>query len=372
MSTGNDTCEEMPAASPDKFFEESLCGFLMTDPEGKIIKGNPRIAEWAGCTREDLPGRKLTDLLNIAGKIYYETHLWPLLRMQGYFDEVVLELQNARGEKMRVMINAKESRDVNDEVCEVYFTVIKATDRLQYEKNLQLQKKNAEQELKHQKELVALREQLIAILGHDLRNPLSAVTMAAVMLPDATDEEERNMILQTLIRGSDRMRELISNIMDFARTRMGEGLQLDLQPAKLEPVLQQVVQELQIAATGHKITSDIHLGEPVICDSNRVAQLVSNLLGNALTHGMADSPVSVQAFRETDSLTISVTNKGNPIPEEMRKQMFAPYTKESVHRSPNGLGLGLYISAEIARAHGGTLNFTSDEEETVFIFTLPL
>ncbi|MDQ6762547.1 MAG: PAS domain-containing sensor histidine kinase [Bacteroidota bacterium] len=352
----------------EDFFEEALCGFIIADPQGAIVRANKKIAEWAGCTTNELKGKRFSNLFTIGGKIYFETHLWPLLRMQGFFDEVVLELSNITGNKLRVMVNALERTDQDGQPAFIRYTILKASDRLQYEQNLQQAKTLAENELIKQREMVALREQLIAVLGHDLRNPLSAITMAVELM--SSREAGNNILLSTLKRSSARMTELVNNIMDFARTRLGEGLVIYRQDAVLEPVLQQVVAELRLVYLQREITTLFKIDEPVNCDSHRIAQLLSNLLANALTHGAANTPVHVHAFHHNGNFEISVTNNGAPIPAELHERLFTPFARAVSRPSQHGLGLGLYISAEIARAHNGILSFISTAAETCFTFRM--
>lgn len=353
----------------EDFFENTLCGFITADKQGCILRVNKKIGDWINCETEELIGKRFSDLLSIGGKIYYETHLWPLLRMQGFFEEVVLELRSTTGDKLRVMVNALERRDRDDNPSFLQYTILKASDRLQYEQNLQEAKKIAEQELVKQKEMVMLREQLIAVLGHDLRNPLSAVTMAVELLSTSMVGGD-SLLLATLKRSTSRMNELISNIMDFARTRLGEGIVLNRQNILLEPVLQQVVAEMRLIYPKREITTLLQINVPVNCDPDRIAQLLSNLLANALTHGDANFPVHVHAILNNENLELSVTNNGVPIPADLRDGLFAPFTREVGRASQHGLGLGLYISSEIAKAYNGTLSFTSSGNETTFTFCM--
>jgi sigma-B regulation protein RsbU (phosphoserine phosphatase) len=355
----------------EDFFENALCGFIIADSRGFILRANSKLTTWTNDTNENLKGKKFSDLLSIGGKIYYETHLWPLLRMQGFFDEVVLELRSPMGNKFRVMVNAVERRDNEGNACFIRYTILKATDRLQYEQNLQEAKKNAEKELIKQREMVILREQLIAVLGHDLRNPLSAVMMAGELL-SLSSNDDNAIILTTLKRGTSRMMELVNNIMDFARTRLGEGIVLNRKDIMLVPVLQHVVDEMSIIHPKREIITSLDITGPVNCDSDRMAQLLSNLLANALTHGDTNFPVSVHGLYCKGNFELSVSNRGIPIPVGLHDQLFAPFTREVNRPSQHGLGLGLYIAAEIARAHNATLSFTSTVEETRFVFNMKL
>jgi sigma-B regulation protein RsbU (phosphoserine phosphatase) len=162
------------------------------------------------------------------------------------------------------------------------------------------------------------------------------------------------------------MSELIDNIMDLARGRLGGGIALNRSDCALEPILLQVVQELRVAWPDRIIETDIALRERVNCDPSRLSQLLSNLIANALTHGAADTAVRVRAIIADGEFEMSVSNRGEPIPPEAFERLFQPFTRVDVRPSQHGLGLGLYIASEIARAHGGLLSATSSVEETKF------
>lgn len=354
----------------EDFFEQSLCGFVIANGQGMILRNNAKVCEWVGCPDGHLKGKRFSELLTIGSKVYYETHLWPLLRMQGFFDEVVLEVISDKRPKLMVMVNALERRDEIGKPLFIRYTIVKASDRLQYEQNLQQAKITAEKELLKQVAIVALREQLIAVLGHDLRNPLAAITMAAEMLQLSPPGKNNSGLIAMLQRSTSRMTELVNNIMDFARTRLGEGIILDRQDVLLQPLIEQVVAELQVNHPDREITTSVETTGPVNCDPFRLSQLLSNLLANALTHGAPDKPVYIHAFGDKENFELSVTNSGIPIPVEFHEHLFMPFTREENRPSQHGLGLGLYIASEIAKAHHALLSFTSTSEETHFTFQL--
>lgn len=355
----------------EDFFENSLCGYLTTNTKGEILRGNSRVAGWLGYSPEDLKGIRFFELLTIGGKIYCETHLLPLLRMQGFFDEVALELACRDGERLPVLVNAYERREPGGKPQFIRMTVYKATDRRLYEENLRYARTVAEAQLADEQAISVLREQFIAVLGHDLRNPLGAITGGTAMLLARSSLSIRDASLVSLMKDSGaRMAELVDNIMDFARGRLGGGMMLNRQSILLEPVLCHVVEELRTAWPTRIIEREFRLGEPVDCDAPRLSQILSNLLANALQHGEPDKPVHVNAFLEQDIFELSVTNSGKPIPPEALERLFQPFTREHVRSSQNGLGLGLYIASEIARAHKGELTVASTEEETRFTFRM--
>ena len=354
----------------EDFFEQALCGFIISNSTGFIERINTKAATWAGYSPDELKGKRFSDLLSIGGQVYYETHLSPLLRIQGYFEEVVLEMKTRPGQKMRVLVNAQERRDANGNPLFIRYTVLKASDRLIYEQNLQQAKLTAEDALLKQTEITALREQLIAVLGHDLRNPLAAVAMAVELLEIAKPGENNAELVAILKRSCLRMKELVGNIMDFAKTRLGGGILISRQQIYLQPVLQQVIDELQLGNVQREIIGSFNLTGLVNCDPNRIAQLMSNLLANALMHGAAGSPVFINAHYRNNTLEISVSNSGEPIPPRLLENIFDPFTRETNRPRQQGLGLGLFISKEIALAHGGSLSCVSTAEATTFTFRM--
>ena len=218
----------------------------------------------------------------------------------------------------------------------------------------------------------ALREQFIAVLGHDLRNPLAGITAAMRYLEREKLSERGSAVMAMVNQTVDRMSGLIDNVMDFARGRLGGGITLDRVPVPIAPVLRQVISELRASAPDRVIQAELHVPDPVDCDASRIGQLFSNLLGNAITHGDPDAPIRVTATIDNDHFELRTINHGDPIPPGAMGKLFAPFARGEVRPSLQGLGLGLYIASEIAGAHGGTLTATSDEHETAFIFRMPL
>jgi signal transduction histidine kinase len=216
-----------------------------------------------------------------------------------------------------------------------------------------------------------LREQFIAVLGHDLRNPLASIAAGARHLQKTRRDGKEATILSMMVNSIGRMGALIDNVLDFARGRLGGGLTLMRGHEPLEPVLRQVIEELQSTHPEQVVQAEIALTEPVLADRVRIGQLLSNLLGNALAYGAADAPVRIRASTE-GQFELRVCNAGDPIPPATMARLFAPFSRGEVRASQQGLGLGLYIASEIARAHGGRIDVTSSQHETCFVFRMPL
>jgi phosphoserine phosphatase RsbU/P len=364
----------------EDLYENAPCGYLSLDPRGRIFKVNKTLCNWVGYAPEQMLGKRLGDLLNIAGRMFYETHIAPLLRMQGFFNEVALDLVSRNGERLPVIANAAERRAADGSVISTRLTLLKAADRRRYEQGLldaREQSRSSEAaaraDLKDERETSELREQFIAVLGHDLRNPLASISAGARILLRRPRDETETRVLQMMESTVTRMSGLIDNVLDFARGRLGGGITLSRDASRpLEPVLQQIVDELSAAMPDRAIERDFRIAGPVNCDRSRMGQMVSNLLGNALTHGSPDKPVKVVASTANGMFELWIANAGEPIPEAAMASLFQPFFRGQVRASLQGLGLGLHIASEIAKAHEGTLSVTSTAEETRFTFLMPL
>ena len=377
--TGADApCAEAHSADPgvddlEDLFENAPCGYLSTDKDGRIGRANQTLATWLGVDSAELAGRRFSDLLTIGGKLFYETHLAPLLRMQGAFSEVAVDLACADGQKLPVLVNAVERRDEHGRPLFIRITVFRAVERRRYEHNLLGAKRSAEEAMRSERETAELREQFIAVLGHDLRNPFAAIASGARLLEREQLSDRGRSILKLLDQSVARAGGLIDNVLDFARARLGGGIPLSPDPeARVADVIGQIVAELRATMPERKIEAEVDITRPVPVDPARFGQLLSNLLGNALTHGAEDLPVRVVATTDHHEFRLSVVNGGAPILPGAMQHLFRPFFRGKVRRSQQGLGLGLYIASEIARAHNGTLTAESTKEKTRFTFAMPL
>lgn len=234
------------------------------------------------------------------------------------------------------------------------------------------ERKIAIEKLEEEKRIAELREQFIAILGHDLRNPIATTRMSADILMVISKEEAVHKQAKMIRSTSLRMEALIDNMLDFARGKLGEGIKLkkEVHNEKLLNTLHQVINEIKLISPHRKIETDFKLSEDVQCDANRIGQLFSNLLSNANHHGAAERPIKISASSQDGTFRLSVKNEGSPIPESSMEHLFQPFYKEDDNSSKKGLGLGLFIASEIAKAHKGKIKVKSDEQETTFVYTM--
>lgn len=371
----------------EDLYENAPCGYLTIAPTGLIVTANRTVARWLGYDPEAMVGKRLFDVLTLGGRVYWETHLRPLLRLNGSIDGVALDFRTFAGETLPAFASAIEMRGPAGEAVATRLALFKAAERRQFEQSLLSARLAAEQanihlledgrmaqeSLRSERETAELREQFIAVLGHDLRNPLAGLAGGVRLLAKENLSEKASKIIPLMLGSVSRMSELIDNVMDFAKARLGGGINLDrnsLEP--LGPTLLQVVQELKTAHPGRELQVSIAIDEPVDCDRARIGQLISNLLGNALTHGAPDRPIRFVAQTTSEFLELSVVNGGVEIPAEAMARLFQPFFRGEGRARQQGLGLGLHIASEIAKAHGGTLTAESSEHETRFTFRMPI
>jgi signal transduction histidine kinase len=220
-------------------------------------------------------------------------------------------------------------------------------------------------------EAAKLREQFVAILAHDLRNPLASIDAGVTVILRRNSDEKTRPIGEHMQKSVRRMAALIDDTLDFARGRLGGGFMLERNSnAPLFDHLELVISELRDLSE-NPIEARINLTHPVNCDPRRVAQIASNLIANAMKHGAPGRPIRVRASTDEKGFGLTIANEGEPIDEIVAQQLFQPFFRGKGRSSNQGLGLGLYIASEIARAHGGKIDVASSKEETRFTLHIP-
>ena len=223
---------------------------------------------------------------------------------------------------------------------------------------------------------LAFREQMMGILGHDLTNPLGAVrTLAALLLRRADLADGARDCVAEVDRAAQRMQEMIGTLLDFTRSRFTGELPVAPERTDLHEVCRRAIGELRAAEPSRRILLELGGRAEGVWDPARMAQVVSNLVSNALQHGAKQAPVRVSVSGDDGDAVLAVTNEGPPIPPELAAVMFEPFCRGSALRDASqarGLGLGLYIASQIVAAHGGTIDVASSAERgTTFTVRLP-
>jgi len=388
MPTDN---EQLPDS--DELFDHAACGLLLTLPNGTIKRVNLTFCRWLGMEREALLGRRIQDLLTMGGKIFHQTHWAPLLQIQGSIAEVKLDLVHQKGHSIPMMLNALRRELDYGAFHELAMFV--AEDRNKYERELLSASKLAEesllQQLAAQKELslaqnrlrlahaeaeirATFAEQMVGIVSHDLRNPLAAIKMAAGLLSRDEDRPRQTRILGHINQSADRAQRLIADLLDFTQARVGQGVAVVSQAIDLHAEVAACVEELRLAFPDRSLVHHQTGEGACMADSDRLFQVIGNLVANAMAYGATDGDVVVTSAFEPHWITVSVHNHGEPVPLDLMDRLFEPMARGLIEQNDDtrSVGLGLFIVREIARAHLGDVRVISNESGgTTFIVSLP-
>ena len=231
--------------------------------------------------------------------------------------------------------------------------------------------KKKENELQRRSEF---EQQLIGIVSHDLRNPVTAIKMSTALLQRMGLDEKQAKIISRISASTERASRMISDLLDFTQARLGGGLRLERKPVELHDTVQAVVEEVQAAHPDRELLVESHGDGRGEWDGDRLSQLVTNLVTNAVKYSSAGTPVTIRTAGRGQDVTLEVHNEGPPIPADAMPGLFQPLQRGegSIGKAERSVGLGLYIVDHVVRAHGGSIEVKSSEAEgTSFTVRLP-
>jgi len=236
----------------------------------------------------------------------------------------------------------------------------------------QLLSQQQSNDIQNFKETGNAREVFLAVVAHDLRNPLQAITMGAKMLTRG-DEPKAAKLAERISSSARRMSKLIDDLVDYAKGRAGNEISVVTEPTEtLSAALQAVISEFVEAHPRHEFIASLQLHEAVCVDTPRIQQLLSNLLGNAVAYGAPDFPIKIAGSLEGKDVVILVNNRGPLVPDEVISQMFHAYYQGPTSAATS-MGLGLSICKQIVEAHNGSLTVISRPDSgTTFTVRLPV
>jgi signal transduction histidine kinase len=247
-------------------------------------------------------------------------------------------------------------------------------DRSQDRREESQQQRNAFQDTRQaeQDERDHFRELFIGVLSHDLRNPLAAITLgAAALLKGGTLGEKEAKGVARIARSADRMMRMIHQLLDFTRTRLGGGMPIERRACDLNQIAREVIEEAEPGHPDRTLALQEASNPTGSWDRDRLSQLLSNLVRNALEHGQSATPVRICLRDDPTHVEIVVENQGPAIPSDLIPLLFDPF-RQGERRGSEGIGLGLYIAQQIAQSHGGDIHVMSSEKEgTRFSVRLP-
>jgi PAS domain S-box-containing protein len=362
--------------SAEELYEYAPCGYLSTLPDGTIVRMNHTFAEWTGVSREIvLAGTKFQTLLTIGSRIYYETHYAPLLRMQGVANEIAFEIVRADGRILPVLVNSSQKRDADGTPLLNRITLFDSTDRRRYERELLLARRKAEQVAKD-------KADLLAMLSHDIRNPLNALMGVVQLLEHSDLAGPQRRFVQLLKSSSENMLNLLNHVLELSRAESSTFALVET-PFSLQAVVDDVVSAFDAVARekGLQLRASVAPAVPaaVIGDPVAIRQILTNLVANAVKFTSAGGVTLTVETKQvgTDGVTLgfAVSDTGIGIPPDVIDRIFNEFTQASYETAMRfgGTGLGLTITRRLLALYGSTVEVQSvPEEGSTFSFNLRL
>lgn len=361
----------------DQRFADAPCGLLWTRQDGTILAVNPTFCQWLDFEPVDLVGRTFQDLLTMGGRLFHQTHWFPLLEMQGSVTEVKLDFYSKQRKKVAMIVNARAVHTTNAEVIYSIATFA-SKDRDRYERELLSARRVA---LSRLEEISLLQhaatarskfsERLVGIVSHDLRNPLSAIRTGTDILTMGETDSGRLRISERINQSVDRALELIENLLDFTLTESGRAIPMTLKPVDFHELVSSATEELRWSFPSATIQHNALGPGAVVADAAQLARLLGNLVANANRYGDRSQPIEIRSEVQGDLAFLQVINQGPTIPSSLITRMFQPMERGHSHEG-GGVGLGLYIVDQIARSHGGQASIRSSSfDGTCVTVTFP-
>jgi PAS domain S-box-containing protein len=346
----------------EDLYEHAPCGYLSTLPDGTIARVNQTFVDWTGRPRDALlGGTKFQSLLTIGSRIYYETHYAPLLRMQGFANEIALEVTLADGRVLPVNVNTRQRRDADGTPLFNRITLFDSSDRRRYERELMLARRKAEQNAKD-------KDDMLAMLSHDIRNPLQALMTVVNLLERSELSDQQRSFVRVLKSSSSTMLSLLNRVLELSKAESGSVMLVEA-PFAIRELIGEVVDPFAAAARDKGLELRWVCADDVpaviVGDQTVIRQILGNLIGNAVKFTAAGS-VSVTidvAELTTDAVTLAcaVADTGIGIDAAAVGRIFNEFTQASDDTAMRfgGSGLGLAITRRLLAVYGSTIHVES-------------
>jgi PAS domain S-box-containing protein len=348
----------VPHAATSDLLDRAPCGFVSFGDDGTILHANATLGQMLGVDVRELVGKSFETILTLPTRIFYQTHFFPLIKLHGRAEEIYLALRDQAGSAVHVLANA--ARNEVEGGTRIDCVMLRIQERQKYEQELLNAKKTADA-------ANASKMRLLSMVSHDLRTPLGAISgYADLMLLGLRGEvtEAQAHDLRRMKEVSHFLLGLLDDILTFGRAEAG-ALAVSLQNVSVESVLSRAE---EIVATHFQRAGVAYEREPgdsgvtVRADPDRLQQILINLLGNASKFTPAEGRVSVRWWADGDRVRIAIADTGRGIPADRLSQIFEPFVQVNQAidaRKQKGMGLGLAISRELARAMGGEISVES-------------
>jgi len=355
----------------EPLLDTAPCGFVSVTDDGTMLEVNSTLAAMLGYKRVELEGWHLQKILAPGGRIFYQTHVFPLLRMHGMVEEIYMPLRTREGADVPMLMNG--SRQVRQDAAVNDCVFVRMLQRHEFEAQLVQSRRLAE-------EANAAKAKFLSMMSHDLRAPLTAISGYASFVASGgcgpVNEDQRDAMQQIIGAGRDLLR-MINDILSFAQLDSGhlavrpEPVTLSDALARAETLVRLRAQEAKLALQFDQCDGEL----TVRADPDRLQQILLNLLTNALKFTPPGGRVAVACERAGERVRVHVRDTGIGIPTEQLERIFEAFVQlepQPDSATQRGVGLGLAISRELARAMSGELTAESRAGEgSEFILELP-
>jgi two-component system sensor histidine kinase/response regulator len=368
-------------------YQQAPVGFVCLSVDGWIGTLNQTMLDWTGFRRDDLVGRiRFQDLIGAGARIFFDTHHAPLLMMQGFVNEIAINLRGKDGALIPVLVNSVLKRDADNRPLMIQMSIFNASERRRYERELLQAKRAAEQAavtleqrvqertslladaLAHAEAAVQAKNDFLANMSHEIRTPLNCILgMAALALEGAPDARQRNY-LDKIGQSGQHVLSIVSEILDFCKMEAGK-LQIEQVPLNMKSTIAEVAAGFVAMAREKGLALKVHIDDNVperaLGDALRISQILGNYIGNAIKF-TERGEVGIDAClmgteRERMRVRVEVRDSGIGLSPEEQQNLFQPFHQadSSTTRKYGGTGLGLAICRQLADMMDGTVGVTS-------------
>jgi signal transduction histidine kinase len=339
------------------------------DDGGRLLATNATLCRMLRCDAATLPGKHIDALLTTASRIFYQTHVFPMMKLEAEVAEIHLAMLRADGSEVPVIFNA--ARRPHAQPPRSDCVVVETRQRSEYEAALIAARRTAE-------DASRAKDDFLAHVSHELRTPLTSIAGWAHMLAAGQlNGEARGRAIEAIVRNTRAQTKLIDDMLDFARITAGK-LRLEVAPLDLRTVVESALELIAPAAAARHITLERHFEDdlpPILGDSDRLQQVLSNIASNAVKFTPKGGRIVASVGPINSSIEISVTDTGRGIPPEFLPFVFERFRQaDDAALRAGGLGLGMSITRHLVELHGGTVRAESEGEGkgSTFIVRLPV
>jgi signal transduction histidine kinase/ActR/RegA family two-component response regulator len=370
----------------EQLLDEARCGYLAARPDGSLVSVNQTFVDWTGYERDLLlAGKTFQQLLTVPSRIYYETHVAPLLQMQGYVREVAFDLVRPNHPPLAVFLNCVQKKDASGGEALIRMIVFEATDRRTYERELLRAKRAADEAARIQsaqreeaERANRAKDEFLALVSHELRTPLGVILgWSQVLRKKAAGNADVEHAASVIERNTHAQVRLVDDLLDMSRIVSGK-LRLDVQRVELASVIEAALETAEPAALARNIRLHKLLDPGVVVagDPGRLQQVFWNLFSNAVKFTAKDGFVRVLMERVNSHIEVSVIDNGQGMTRDFIAHAFERFRQfdSAGTRKTAGLGLGLSLVKYLVEMHGGTIEARSEGEGrgSTFVVKLPV